>query len=90
MLTATESSVTKDIGGSKGAPGMPPGVEILSFSCSFWQKNLQKNPDLGNWRTPSGNSDPPLREAVYKRNNFNFTCCLFKNNKPVHVAFLSN
>ena len=33
------------IGGSKGEPRMhaSPPVQILSFSCSFWQKNLQNN-----------------------------------------------
>ena len=38
------------IGGSRGgAPETraPLGVQILSFSCSFRQKNLQNNPNLG-------------------------------------------
>ena len=31
------------IGRSKGSPGMctPLGIQILSFSCSFWQKNYK-------------------------------------------------
>ena len=35
------------IGGSKGVLGTPPGVQILSFLCSFRQKKLQNNPDMG-------------------------------------------
>ena len=36
-------SLSRGIGGSKGAPGTrtPLGVQILSFSCSFWQKNCK-------------------------------------------------
>ena len=32
-------------GGARDAPSL--GVQILSFSCSFRQKNLQNNPNLG-------------------------------------------
>ena len=34
----------------------PPMVQILSFSCSFWQKKLKNNSTFGSWRI----LDPPL------------------------------
>ena len=43
-----------DLGG--GRQGRPLGVQILSFSCSFRQKNLKSNSTFGSWRTPSGKS----------------------------------
>ena len=42
------------IGGSKGR-GHVPGVQILSFSCSFRQKNLQNNHNLGVGAPPREN-----------------------------------
>ena len=46
------------IGRSKEAPGMctPLGVQILSFSCSFWQKNCKIIALLGVGAPSSGKS----------------------------------
>ena len=48
--------VDRIIGGSKGAPGTrgSPGIQILSCSCSFWQKNLKNNNNFVSWRTTPG------------------------------------
>ena len=50
------------IGGSNGVPGTrtPLGLQILSFSCSFRQKNLQKNSNLGVGAPLGKILDPPL------------------------------
>ena len=37
-MAAERIAFDVSIGGSKGEPGTPPGVQILSFSCSFQQK----------------------------------------------------
>ena len=34
---------TPNSGGSKGGVPGAPGVQILSFSCSFWQRKMQNN-----------------------------------------------
>ena len=53
----------------RGAPGTPPGVQILSFSCSFRQKNLQNNPNLGIGAPPLGKIlDPPQVHVTIYRN----------------------
>ena len=44
-------SLAESNGGRQGR-GSPPGVQILSFSCSFQQKKLQNNPNLGVGATP--------------------------------------
>ena len=46
----------------RGASGTRPrGVQILSFSCSFRQKNLENNSTFGSWRTLLRKIlDPPL------------------------------
>ena len=51
----------------RAAPGIPPGVQILSFSCSFRQKYLKNNSTFGSWRTPPPGKilDPPLLEVLW-------------------------
>ena len=48
----------------RGAPGTPPSVQFLSFSCSFRQKSWQIIgicPKLRGWRLPFWEIlDPPL------------------------------
>ena len=76
----TQDTISNDVhkrhtsGGSKGgrrgrAP--PPGVQILSISCSFWE-NLTKSyvgAPLGSWRPLLGEIlDPPLH-TVPRTNN---------------------
>ena len=50
-------------GGAGDAP--PPGVQILSISCSFWEilaKSYVSAPPLGSWHPLLGEIlDPPLR-----------------------------
>ena len=53
----------KPNGGSKGSArdACPPGVQILSFSCSFRQKKLKNKSTFGSWRNPLRKIlDPPL------------------------------
>ena len=49
-------------GRSKEAPGMPPGAQILSFSCSFQQNNRLAHPlwELTPPPSPRKVLDPPL------------------------------
>ena len=44
-----------------GREGRPP-VQILSFSCSFQQKKINKHTHFGSWRSPPPGKilDPPL------------------------------
>ena len=54
-----------------------PGVQILSFSCSFRQKNLNNNSTFGSWHTPQKNSGSTT-ESVAAINQINCTennCC---------------
>ena len=43
--------------GRKGRASLPVGVQILSFLCSFWPKNLVSTPT---WRPLGKILDPPL------------------------------
>ena len=57
--------------GSKGGAGTPPGIQILSISCSFWEilaKLYVGAP--GSWRPPRGNPGSA-------------TACLFIQNRGV-------
>ena len=60
------------IGGSKGAPGTraPLGVQILSFSCSFRQKNRLAHPlwELAPQENPGSATDEPnFFQILYQR-----------------------
>ena len=56
---------TRPVADLRGAQGTPPGAQILSISCSFWE-NLAKlyvgAPTPGSWRPLLGEIlDPPLK-----------------------------
>ena len=62
--------------GKGGARDAPPGVKILSFSCSFGQKKLKNNSTFGSCRTPSGKSW--IRHWMYFNLNFSWTWKYFQ------------
>ena len=70
-------------GGRKGrAPPPPPGVQILSISCSFWENlaNSYVGAPLGSWRPLPGEIlDPPLNMAILEMRYL-----------KVHAVFESN
>ena len=64
-------SIIISIGGSEGgARDAPPGVQILSFSCSFWQK-IYKIIPIWELAHPLGKIlDPPLISMRNDKNTF--------------------
>ena len=81
-LTKTTHWKNSSSGGSKGGAKdarPPPGAQILSISCSFWE-NLAKSyvgAPPGSWRPLLGEIlDPPLSSMCHIRNS---TPCYMEN-----------
>ena len=54
-------------------------VQILSLSCSFWQKKSQNNPNLGVGALPQENPGSSTAKSTVKLVNTDVRTCELKN-----------